>query len=265
VGTVTVGVDVGQRVDPTAVAVVEIEERPREDGRGGTEYHHMDYHHMVRHLERLPLGTPYPQVAERVARIVSGIRARAGSYPELYLDATGVGTPVVDALKDAGVDAKVVATYFNHGDRRTPVEGGKEVRLGKAFLVSRMQALLQSELLHLPRTSEAEVLAEELLDYEIRVSEDANDKYGAFRVGTHDDLVTALGLAVQKDPAPSIALASALDTSGDVRDPNATRGTYIHSHGDALSDGSGADLGPYPTVRFGPPSPGYPESGGSRW
>ncbi len=27
----------------------------------------------------------------------------------------------------------------------------------------------------------------------------ANDRYRAFRVGTHDDLVTALGLAVQEE------------------------------------------------------------------
>ncbi len=40
----------------------------------------------------------------------------------------------------------------------------------------------------------------ELFDYEIRASEDANERYGAFKVGTHDDLVTALGLAVQEDP-----------------------------------------------------------------
>ncbi len=36
----------------------------------------------------------------------------------------------------------------------------------------------------------------ELQDYEIRVDQDANDKYGAFKVGSHDDLVTALGLSV---------------------------------------------------------------------
>jgi hypothetical protein len=54
----------------------------------------------------------------------------------------------------------------------------------------------------LPRTAEADILAGELLRYEIRVSEDANDRYGAFKVGTHDDLVTALGLAVQPAPRP---------------------------------------------------------------
>jgi hypothetical protein len=54
--------------------------------------------------------------------------------------------------------------------------------------------------LHLPHTSESEALAKELLDYEIRVSEDANDRYGAFRAGTYDDLVTALGSAAQVEP-----------------------------------------------------------------
>ncbi|MDQ3700038.1 MAG: hypothetical protein M3442_03845, partial [Chloroflexota bacterium] len=43
-------------------------------------------------------------------------------------------------------------------------------------------------------------LGRELLDYEIRVDERANDTYGAFKVGAHDDLVTAVGLAIQADP-----------------------------------------------------------------
>lgn len=46
----------------------------------------------------------------------------------------------------------------------------------------------------------ARELAAELRAYELRVDDNANDRYGAFRVGTHDDLVTALGLAVQVDP-----------------------------------------------------------------
>ena len=187
-GAVTVGVDIGQRRDPTAIAVVEQEHRGSET------------HHMARHLERLPLGSPYPAVAERVAAVVQGVHSvTSGDAPTLYVDATGVGTPIVDVLRGAGVGnlARLVAVYFTHGDRRK-VERD-EVKLGKAWLVSRMQALLQSGLLHLPRTAEAETLGKELLDYEIRVTEDANDRYGAFRVGAHDDLVTALGLATQED------------------------------------------------------------------
>jgi hypothetical protein len=88
---------------------------------------------------------------------------------------------------------------------RRPAKRG-ERRLGEpgeGLAGLRLQALLQAGRLHLPRIDEAQALAQELLDYEIRVSEDANDRYGAFRVGTHDDLVTALGLAVQVNP-PSL-------------------------------------------------------------
>jgi hypothetical protein len=185
-----IGVDIGQKRDPTAICVVECEGR-LVNGRKET-------HYLVRHLDRLPLGTPYPKVAEEVARITASVRLKSGASPAVYVDATGVGQPVLDLIGAAGVTSRLYGVYFTHGDRRT--EDGHKVILGKAYLVSRLQTLLQSGRIHLPRTAEAEVLAEELLNYEIRVDENANDRYGAFRVGTHDDLVTALGLAVNSEP-----------------------------------------------------------------
>ena len=180
-----IGVDIGQRVDPTAICVAELERRD------------LDAEHwMIRHLERLPLGTSYPAVARRVRDVAERVAERTGSTPVLYLDATGVGTPVVDVLRDAKVPARLRPVYFTHGDRRTVAENG-DISLGKAFLVSRLQALLQTDRLHLPKTEEARALADELLVYEIKISENANDTYGAFKVGTHDDLVTSLGLATQ--------------------------------------------------------------------
>lgn len=195
-GVVTIGVDIGQRVDPTAIAVVEREQRPGTAGLG--------WHHTARYLERLPLGTPYPDVALRLAEVAALVAERTTGRPRLYLDATGVGQPVVDVLKQHRVPATLVAVYFTHGDRRLPGEAGA-ITLGKAWLVSRLQALLQGEYLHLARAHpEAELLTRELLDYEIRVTQNANDTYGAFKVGSHDDLVTALGLACQDD-GPGLA------------------------------------------------------------
>jgi hypothetical protein len=54
----------------------------------------------------------------------------------------------------------------------------------------------QTGRIHFPDTPEARELAEELQNYELRVSTKARAILGAFRAGTHDDLVTALGLAV---------------------------------------------------------------------
>jgi hypothetical protein len=187
--TIFIGVDIGQKRDPTAVCVAEVEPR-LEGGR-------QEIHFVVRHLDRLPLGTAYPEVARRLAEIAGRVARRSREQPVTFVDATGVGKPVVDILQERAHDTRIVPVYFTHGDRRTKDSGG--VKLGKAFLVSRLQSLLQTGRVHLPRTPEAEVLARELQDYEIRVDENAHDRYGAFRVGTHDDLVTALGLAVQVD------------------------------------------------------------------
>ena len=40
----------------------------------------------------------------------------------------------------------------------------------------------------------------EPLDYEIRVDDDANDRYGAFQVSAHNVQATALGLTVLVEP-----------------------------------------------------------------
>jgi hypothetical protein len=203
--TITIGVDIGQKRDPTAIAVVEQELVSRAAGVDDA------VHYTTRFLERLPLGTKYPVVARRLEQIVVNTRQVAWEHvvatqpspwhpPEVlvtvFLDATGVGLPVVDLLRETGLDVR--ATYFTHGDRRTV--SGDQVTLGKAWLVSRLQSLFQTRRLHLPKGHpEAQALLTELLDYEIKVDQNANDRYGAFKTGTHDDLVTALGLAVQED------------------------------------------------------------------
>jgi hypothetical protein len=207
---IMVGADIGQRVDPTAIAVVELE------WRGGTTAGVHD-HYVCRHIGRLAIGTPYPEVAAELVRITNAIRARVirteqhvgvGSgqagvfvreeHPEvtLYIDATGVGQPLVDLLEAAGVSP--TACYFSFGERRTEI-GNSEIKLGKAWMVGRLQVLAQSGRLHLPQTSEAEAARKELLSYEIRVSDEGRDSFGAFG-GRHDDLVTALGLATQPPP-----------------------------------------------------------------
>lgn len=198
-----IGIDIGQKRDPTAICVAELERRPIDpnspDSRSET-------HFLVRYLGRLALGTPYPAIAQRLNEIRQAVSARNPEQQvKVYVDATGVGTPVVDLMKDTTKGryaSPIWATYFTHGDQRNEDSRKHQVVMGKAWLVSRLQTLLQCNRLHLPRNAESQQLARELLDYEIRVSENANDTYGAFKVGTHDDMVTALGLAVQTDPIP---------------------------------------------------------------
>ncbi|MEO8127649.1 MAG: hypothetical protein ABI822_11195 [Bryobacteraceae bacterium] len=101
-----VGLDLGQKRDFTAFCVVErrvekfdVKDRVSWDHLRRTRFH-------LRHLGRLPLGTPYPEVVERMVTMVqSGVlRGRC----ELVVDATGVGGPVVDLLRAARLGCPVV-------------------------------------------------------------------------------------------------------------------------------------------------------------
>ncbi len=187
-GLVRVGVDIGQRHDYTAVVVAEVEQRQDVD------------HYVVRLIERLPLDTKYPDVALRVAQVVLNLKERSRSLEDIdgdfmtqcWVDATGVGLPVVDLIREHGVS--VTAALFTASEHLNE-KPGQIVTIGKSFMVGRLQTLLQAGRLHLPITVEAQILVDELKSYEISVTPKANATFNA-RSGKHDDLVCALGLAV---------------------------------------------------------------------
>src|ERR1019366_929588 len=89
------GLDLGQRQDHSAIAVVEKLEQGRPYGEPVFEAL------LVRHAERVPLGTTYPEVVERVRTLLE--TPEIEGQCELVVDATGVGAPVVDLLRLAGL------------------------------------------------------------------------------------------------------------------------------------------------------------------
>lgn len=217
---VTIGCDLGQRRDPTAICVTEAQMRL--SGRKHRRVTHPDgsftevpetvCFHAVRFLERQALGTSYPAVAERLAGIVGKLERDLGDAQlALVMDATGVGLPVVEMVRDAlqGSRCTVTGAVLTGSERMEGSVGRRDLRLGKVHLVSTLQALLQQGLIGLPSTAEARQLAQELLDFELRVNDNANLISGAFRTGTHDDLVVALGLSCLDDPGRrQVGLAS---------------------------------------------------------
>lgn len=219
-----IGLDLGQQQDPSAIAVMEVSERPT--GRvyevNGRRYAIPESVYRTQHMARLDLGTAYKDVAAKVGELVGalwewehGLRERGLLLPvdpqitwDIWADATGVGRPVMEMIGDvlqssAKTDrAQLHPVVFTHGDRyaRGGYEGDGNV-LGKGYLVSRLQVLFQDKRIVLPAGHpELQAMRNELQVYEIKVDENANDKYGAFRVGTHDDLVTSLGLACIEEP-----------------------------------------------------------------
>lgn len=192
----------GQAQDYTAICVVEAArseekrtladlapdlrvQRERENG-----FYSPPVGFQVRHLERLALGTTYPRVTERVAEIVG--RLPSGGWL-LAVDATGVGAGVVDILEQAALQP--IAITITGGDS---VQGeGRRWRVPKRDLVAVLTVALQAGRLKIAEALPlAGVLARELLSFKVKIdARTANDSYGAWRDGEHDDLVLAAALA----------------------------------------------------------------------
>ena len=207
--------DIGQAIDPTAIAIVEYRARAAvrrdvvvaadaiRDGQV-VEIDSFDAHANerfdayqpasinVRHLERLPLRTPYPDVVAHIAGI---LRRPPLDLPraKLLLDMTGVGRPIVDMFVRAALAP--VGVMITSGDQERRVHE-HEWRVSKSLLVSNLQASLHSGELRIAKgLPEARTLASELQSFRTTITESGNQRFGA-REGAHDDLVLAVAMGV---------------------------------------------------------------------
>lgn len=204
-----IGVDLGQANDYTAIAVLQMGDRPTPHTvTRSTNYMTgetctstvRESTYQVRHLERLPLGTPYPKQVERVSAIVREVERLPlpafdrGRPLRLVVDQTGVGRPVVDMLRQAG-HRRLTAVSIHGGDSMT--RDGSECRVPKRELVSILQVLLQTDRLKIAASlPEAQTLLRELLAFKVTFSATGHDTYGNdWRENDHDDAVLAVALA----------------------------------------------------------------------
>ena len=213
---IPIGIDVGQVKDPTTIVVGEARQRfsgrwqhlpedfSNKGYRAAQDTPILETLFQVRFVSRIPLNTEYPVVALMLARLLDNEQLR-GKRRVVRIDITGVGRPIYDMLV-AEVrrlpEHRLITCLpitFTHGDHYKRDTGV----LGKAFGVSRAQSLLQRSLIKVPTSgpflSEILAMIEEMKIYKIKINDKGNDTYGAFEVGTHDDLATALILMALED------------------------------------------------------------------
>ena len=190
-----VGLDLGQSNDYTALAVVE-------KTKAGETGDAPDLH--LRYLERYPLRTPYPEMVARVAALVEDPQLRSThvdkflgrrvlEQPELLVDATGVGRPVVDLFKERGLRYKAIT--ITGGNTVTGVAGGYGVP--KRDLIGALEVPFHSGRLKVAAGLRLwETLRAELQTFRRKVSLTTGmDTYEHWRESDHDDLVLAAALA----------------------------------------------------------------------
>lgn len=216
VDLISIGLDLGQRVDPTAVAAARVIERPTGGSLGSGAYAQAETlaFYDVRVLERLPLDTPYAKVAEVIAQLVRDLQqlpplmddnvpmVRIPRELVLTVDQTGGGIPAYEMIERAveGLRVRLVPVTFVHGEGK-PRWRGSAYAVGKGYMVSRLSALFEQGRIGLLKHHPDEAaIRREIKDFERRVSQDGVDKYEGQR-GTHDDLVSALGLCCLDEPS----------------------------------------------------------------
>jgi phage FluMu gp28-like protein len=152
-----VGVDPGQKRDPSVVAVIR-----KKNGQI-----------ILVHVKRFPLGTEYQQVVEYLKLVAERFR----NVRAYYIDQTGLGEVFVENLRKAGLKN---------------VKGIELSLPRKSDVMTHLKQVMEQKRLHIPR--DRELIIE--MNAEIAKQTQAGKTKFYHRSGTHDDRLWALALAV---------------------------------------------------------------------
>ena len=205
-GEFFIGLDLGQSQDFTAMAILEpVVVTGEWDAVAFAHRKMMTL--QLRYLERVPLGTTYPEVVARVREVTRSAELRGRCH--LQVDGTGVGRPVVDLLRAAELDCPIRAALIVSGYAES-YQGGYH-HVPKRNLILGLQVLLQCGGLEIAGEMKlGAALLEEMAEMQVKQT-GRGEQFGAWREGQHDDLVLAVALAywgARKSGVVGLALAA---------------------------------------------------------
>lgn len=190
--------DIGQSNDYTAVAILDSYDHVEKAGPWPDQVEKHRRHDLV-HLERFR-DIPYPEqvarIAERHAELTRHAE-RLRAPVNLVVDATGVGKPILDTLREAGLKPRgIIITGGETTSRSVGV-----TRVPKRELVTRLQVALQAGRLRIAEELPlADALLREFRGFRVKITLSGHAKFGndvgSWREADHDDMVLAVSLGV---------------------------------------------------------------------
>ena len=142
---ISIGVDLGKMRDHSAIAVVR---RPETFVRTATLHpwtvidERRDGPAALIHMEKIPLGTPYVKVVERIRQVAQHPELGAGKR-QVVVDATGVGMPVVDMLRAVRLGCELKPVTITGGMGENYSRGIYSV--GRSDLLSGLRSSLETK------------------------------------------------------------------------------------------------------------------------
>src|SRR5262249_61794589 len=129
----------------------------------------------------------------------------------LVVDQTGVGRAVVDMLRQTACGVIPVTITGGHA---TTVTGDGSYHVPKKELITALQVVMQGRRLQIARSlPDAATLVRELQNFQVKITAAANETFGVWRDGQHDDLVLAGALACWgSEPGPPFEAPTARPT-----------------------------------------------------
>ncbi len=176
-----IGLDLGQRSDPSAIAILQFD--PRAGGLDRATYLPQIRPVLrIRHLERIALGTSYPAIAAKVRATLR--HPEFISRPTLVVDATGPGLPFLDFFTANPVDANLIKLVITSGGSPSDSSGFHYV--SRMMLLNNLAILFQTRGIAInPDLPESRTAIEEITALDITGHSNA----------PHDDLAIAISLA----------------------------------------------------------------------
>jgi hypothetical protein len=145
---------------------------------------------VIQHLERIPLGTRYHDIARYVRTMVEDERLR--ERINLCVDAGGVGDVVAEELEHVGlVDFVRVISGHHEGAKNTFYNRV----VAKATLVGNLEVAFQNGQIRFnPDVPYAEAFTRELEAFQYHITPAGNETYKTLS-GEYDDLISSAALA----------------------------------------------------------------------
>ena len=181
------GCDLAKNLDFTSFAVIEMETPESEE---------LDSMYHLKGLDRIK-GVDYPKITELIISTIKRLDEEEGTIdgPHLCMDASGLGAPIRDYLKQADVftaQREIYPVVFTGGEaaRHDPTTGNYNI--SKTLIISNFLSLMQHKRFDYASDLEAlPLLEKEISSFKYHLTPSGHTGFDA-ESGAHDDLICAV-------------------------------------------------------------------------